>query len=83
MKISEQIIARIVENKAVVINLNNGEATALDEIGTIFWKSIIDNDYTGAIKLILDEYDVDEEKVKTDYNNFVEKMKTLGIITEE
>lgn len=81
MKVSDKIIVRNIDEKTVIINSNTGEATVLDEIGTKFWESVITDNFDEIKENILREYDVIEEKLLEDYKNFVDKIKSLKIIS--
>lgn len=80
MTISEQLVVRFFEDRAMIINLKNGNVTVLDEIGSLFWRAISNNETDDIFKVITSEYDVDIDTVKSDFNDFVAKLMELEIL---
>lgn len=80
MTISEQLVVRFFEDRAMIINLKNGNVTVLDEIGSLFWRAIANNETDDIFKVITSEYDVDIDTVKSDFNDFVAKLMELEIL---
>mgnify|MGYP002546897414 CR=1 FL=1 len=81
MIISDQLIIRNIDQQTMIINLKNGKVTVLDEIGTLFWNSIVNNtSFAEFIITMQNRYDVEESVLKNDYIVFIEKLKDAGII---
>jgi len=81
MKISEQLIVRTIEEKTMIINLKNGTVTVIDEIGTMFWNSIINKiPREDFILKMLNEFDISKSCLEKDYEDFIERMKEDEII---
>lgn len=81
MNISEQLIVRSLENKTMIINLNNGKVTVIDEIGTIFWDALCNSiTQEELFQKMQAQFDVSFETLKKDYDKFVEKLRVEEII---
>lgn len=73
---------RVIDNEAVILNLENGIYYSLNEVGTKVWelmdgkKSI--KDLTAAITA---QYDVDEMTVEKDIIELVSDLLSEGLVT--
>lgn len=84
MDISKNLIDRVVDENVMIINLNSGSATVLDEIGRIFWEAIKSKtNVTDLVNQVIDLYDVDEKTVKSDYERFIGQLVDLNILVDE
>lgn len=81
MNISKQLIIRELDDQVVIINLNNGNVTVLDEIGKLFWNSLVNNiEKCDFIENMKNEFDVSYETLERDYDIFVKKIKEAEIV---
>ena len=80
MTISNQLVVRSINDKAMIINLKNGQVTVIDEIGELFWQSIVTDQKDEVFKKIISEYDVSLEVLEEDYKEFINKMRELEIV---
>ncbi len=86
MKVKEGYLLREVAGSKVVLPIGeatldfNGMAT-LNETGAFLFEQMKD-DVTkeDLVRILLDNYDIDEETAKNDVDLFVEKIKGAGII---
>ena len=86
MKIKEGFMLREIAGQWIVIPLGervvefNGMLT-LSESGAMLWKGLQDGaDEEQLTKLILSEYDIDEETAKSDVKEFIDSVSVKGLI---
>ncbi len=86
MKIKEGFMLRTVCEDNLVVPV--GEASVdfksiikLNETGTFLWKLLEQGaDVDGMVSAMLEEYDADEELIRSDVVAFCEKLEDAGII---
>lgn len=84
MDISKNLIDRVIDENVMIINLNSGSATVLDEIGVIFWEAIKSKtNVEDLVNKVIESYDVDESTVKSDYERFICQLVELNILIDE
>lgn len=84
MDISKNLIDRVIDENVMIINLNSGSATVLDEIGVIFWEAIKSKtNVEDLVSKVIESYDVDESTVKSDYERFICQLVELNILIDE
>lgn len=86
MKIKLQFVTREIAGDTLLVPVGktsldlNGMLT-LNEIGAEIWKMLPEAENEEAIvQNILAEYDAQEDTVRTDVHEFLEKLRSLGII---
>jgi len=80
-KISDKVVFRKVENKIVLINLENGYYYSLNKMGGFIFNSIRDGRHTSNIlNDIKRDFDVSESKAEDDFNSFIEELKEEAIL---
>jgi len=88
MKIKENFVLRNVADTWVVLPL--GEATldlngmlSLNESGVLLWKALENEcDKKALIKVLTDEYDVTDEVVSADVDEFLQTLRKAGCLEE-
>ena len=88
MKIKENFVLRNIADTWVVLPL--GEATidlngmlSLNESGVLLWKALENGcDKKALIKVLTDEYDVTDEVVSADVDEFLEILRKAGCLEE-
>ncbi len=86
MKVKEDFILRKVSESYIVVPV--GEAVVdfsgmvnLNESGALLFKELQKGcEEEDLVKLILSEYDIDENTAKADVNRFISKVKDAGIL---
>lgn len=74
-KLCGDITYRIVDEKALVINMRTGEATAFDEIGTIFFNLLKERgDHVYIMEYFKSNYIVDDKILEEDIQKFLSHM---------
>lgn len=78
---NEAVVAAELDNEMVLLNVESGIYFGLDELGTRVWSMLVDgqND-EGIIQQLLDEYDVERDRLATDVADFLESLHAKGLI---
>lgn len=80
-KDNDKVIERVVAGEALLINLANGDYYSLDGVGTMIWENI---DGTRTVedlaKMVLDEYNADQEQVVADVLRLLEQLADEGLL---
>lgn len=89
VKIDKNFIVREVAGEYILIPV--GEAAlkfngvfSVTEVGAEIWKGLTEGKKKEEIiTCILEEYEVDETSLRTDYDAFIDRIRELSLITEE
>lgn len=89
MRINKEYVLRNIAGDKVVVPTGsasqriNGLIT-LNEVGTFIWENVEKTGTRdGMVKLLLENYDVDEETAKRDVNGFLDMLKEQCILLED
>ena len=82
INVSPKVMARQVGDETVILDLNSGVYFGLDPIGARIWQ-LLSEDRTLAetCDVMLQEYEVDREKLESDMIALMETLKAHGLIT--
>lgn len=86
MKIKEGFVLRNMGGQPVVVSVGSASKVfngmiKLNETGEFLWKQMADDaTVESLVEALLNKYDVSEELAKQDVTNFIEILKTAGII---
>ena len=84
IKIPEDVLFHELSGEAVLLNLASGKYYGLDEVGTRIWLLLSEHkSLENAYQLLLKEYDVEEDRLRTDLFNLVEDLARNGLIEVE
>ena len=63
-------------------NIDFSKLIALNESSLLMWKRMEQGEFTedDLVKVLLDEYDVEEPTARKDVQNIIEQFKTEGVI---
>ncbi len=74
-------LVNIVSGESVILNLKTESYFGLDTIGTDMWQALIDSDsIQKAYESLLEKYDVNGERLKTDLSEFVNKLLSNNLV---
>lgn len=75
-QLSAEQIASKVAAETVILNHNKGAYYGLDEVGVIIWDALEQGPQTidSLCKIVIEEYDVDEETCKTDIDTLLKDL---------
>ena len=80
-KDSNQVIDRVVDDGALLINLHNGDYFSLNGTGARVWENIDGSRTVGElVELVLAEYDADAEEVVADVLSLVNDLASEGLV---
>jgi hypothetical protein len=80
-KICDNLVFCVLDDRDVILNLNNGIYYGLDPVGSFIWNLIQSPKELIEIRdSILDEYDVDEERCKQDLLELLNDLAEKGLV---
>lgn len=88
MKIKKGFTVRNIAGSNIVVPVGNAEKIfngmiTLNESGAFFWNALLkDTTVDEVVKKVTSEYDVDEERAKTDVEKFIEQLRENNLIEE-
>jgi hypothetical protein len=81
LRYAPDVLSRNLDGETVLLDLESGTYFGLDAIGTRVWELIGQEQPLAAIlQLILDEYDVKEERAHTDLLQLAEALRAKGLV---
>lgn len=81
VSIPDQVLFQDLDGEAVLLNLQSGKYFGLDSIGTRIWNLLAENGALAvAYQAILDEYDVDADRLRSDFLALVDQLASNGLI---
>ena len=82
VRISTDVVCRILGGEAVMLNLATGVYFGLDDVGTRMWQLMNEHGSTErTAAALLAEYDVDEDELRRDLENLTRQLAENGILT--
>lgn len=88
MKIKKGFTVRNIAGSDIVVPVGNAEKIfngmiTLNESGAFFWNALLkDTTVDEVVKKVTSEYDVDEERAKSDVEKFIEQLRENNLIEE-
>jgi hypothetical protein len=84
VRIHPQVILRQVEDEAVLLNLDDGTYYGLNPVGARMVEILHEaTDVGTACQMLLQEYDVDAERLRHDMERLASEMHARGLVTVE
>ena len=81
---ADTVFAQEVDGEMVLLDMNSENYFGLDEVGTAIWQAMQEKGtLQGVFGTLLEQYEVEEEVLKKDLINFVEKLKESGLVEVE
>jgi Coenzyme PQQ synthesis protein D (PqqD) len=81
LRISKEIIFQELEGEAVLLNMQNGIFFGLNPVAKRMWELLNElGQAEEVLKQLLQEYDASEEQLRKDLVDFIEKLKSKGLI---
>lgn len=79
--ISDDVVSCDLDGEAAILNIDSGIYFGLDPIGAKIWNSLKKPcEISDLMKMILNEYDVDEEILKNDLFELVNDLMKYGLV---
>jgi hypothetical protein len=77
-----QVVLRLVEDEAVLLNLDDGNYYGLNAVGARMVELLQEGANIGtAYRTLLEEYDVEAERLRRDLEQLIGEMQTQGLVT--
>jgi len=81
LKIPDDIVFRILDDEAVILNVANGIYFGLDSVGTRMWQLMSEHRSTDpVVGTLLDEYEVGEDRLRYDLDQLIRQLVDKGIV---
>ena len=75
------VMFRDLDGEAVVLELDSGRYYGLNETGTRMWFLLLEHgEVEPALRALLEEYDVPEDRLRTDFLDFVEALVSQRLL---
>jgi hypothetical protein len=82
--IPDDVIFKVLENEAVLLNLKTGTYFGLNETGTRIWKLIEEHGHLEIVRRhMLDEFEVLEEALEGDMQALLSELLERGLLVLE
>jgi len=81
---SDTVFAQEVDGEMVLLDMESENYFGLDEVGTAIWQSMQEyGTLQEVFHAMLEQYDVEEEVLKNDLSDFVNKLLKSGLVKVE
>ena len=81
MQIPDNVLRQEVDGELVLLDVESGLYFSLNEVGVSIWAAIEAGHHRADIvRLILEEYDVDEEQAGVDVDGLLAELRSRGLI---
>src|SRR5262245_2184775 len=82
VSVAPDVLFRIVGDEAVLLNLKTELYLGLDPVGTRMWTVLTSApSVQDAYETLLQEYDVDAERLRSDLSDFLDKLSLQTLVT--
>jgi len=82
--IDETTAWQMVDGQVVMLELGSEDYYRLDAVGSRMWELLsTGGDVDAAYARLLEEYEVDEDVLRTDLENFIERLTARGLLRGE
>jgi hypothetical protein len=76
-----RFVWRIVDDEALIVDLESGGFFSLDRVGTEVWKGLKDGlDLARIVGAIAEKYGVDQQRVQRDVSELLEELNREGLM---
>ena len=83
VRIQDDVLFQELQGEAVLLNLKTGVYLGLNQIGTRIWQLLQEDGALGRVmEVMLQEYDVTQEKLAQDLLDLVGQMEKQGLLAE-
>jgi hypothetical protein len=84
VKVRDHVQFTVIDNEAVIIDVNSGKYLGLDEVGTRIWQVISETgSFAKVIEALLKEYQVSEDVLQRDVTKLIEEFSVRGFLEIE
>jgi hypothetical protein len=80
-ELGSRFVWRIVDDEALIVDLESGGFFSLDRVGTEVWQGLQDGlDLAQIVDAIAGKYGVDEQTVRRDVSELLEELSREGLM---
>ena len=81
LRIPDDVLFRILDDEAVILNRATGVYFGLDDVGTRVWQLMSEHGSTDkVVEGLLAEYDVEEIQCRRDLNQLIRQLIEKGLV---
>jgi hypothetical protein len=81
VSIPKEVLFHDLDGEAVLLNMQSGKYFGLDSIGTRVWNLLVEHgSLSVAYQTVLEEYDVDADRLRSDLLALVDQLALNGLI---
>ena len=81
---ADTVFAQEVDGEMVLLDMNSENYFGLDAVGTDIWQAMQEKEtLKEVLETLLQQYEVEEDVLKSDLLNFVEKLQESGLVEVE
>lgn len=81
VRISDNVLFHELDGEAVLLDLHSGKYFGLDPVGARIWRLLAENGSIAlAYQTLLEEYDVDADRLQHDLLALVDRLASRGLI---
>lgn len=78
---ADTVFAQEVDGEMVLLDMESENYFGLDEVGTAIWQEMQEKEtLQEVLETLLEQYEVEEEVLKRDLLDFVEKLQESGLV---
>jgi hypothetical protein len=84
VKLSSEVLFQRLNDGSVLLDLVSEQYIGLDSVATSIWQLLMEDGNTEhVIAQMLEKYDVDEERLRSDVALFIEQLRAQGLARSE
>lgn len=84
LRVPQDVVFRILDHEAVILNLSSGVYFGLDSVGTRMWQLVSEHSSTEmVVAVLLGEYKVEEVQLRRDLHDLTQKLIDNGLLTTD
>jgi len=81
--VSDSVVDAVLGDEVILLNVESGLYFGLDPVGTRIWELLVEGTSEQEIVgRVLDEYDVEPERARTDVEAFIQTLASRGLTQE-
>ena len=81
IKVRSDVLSRVLDGEAVLLELGSGTYFGLNEVGTEVWELIAEGRTVAAIRdALLERFDVDEPTLRRDLDALIKELLSRNLI---
>jgi len=78
---ADTVFAQEVDGEMVLLDMNSENYFGLDAVGTDIWQAMQEKEtLQEVLEALLEQYEVEEDVLKKDLLNFVDKLQESGLV---